>query len=419
MLKSYWWILCGLGTVAAAAGACTAGGGSNFSKGKTAEEPEAGDGGSDSGFNPGDTGGGSGSTLCDSGPDDDSDADGFTFNTGDCNDCDANVNPNAVEVQTDLNDPDIEPADENCDGEIDEIMATCDTGLVIGDLDPLNAAAAIDLCTDANSAPYGLKTAAWVRADGSPASGMDLAVGLAPDFGVNMPRNGDSLLIMSSGYARDTAAAGNCNGQSCNTTGSGTAPPGFPQDVPGCTGASDINDDVALEVELVAPSNATGYSFEFAFMSFEFPEWVCTTFNDQFIALVDPPPQGSINGNVSFDAQTNPVSVNVAYFDNCDPSGIGNYASLCFGGACPAAPNPYCPLGSGFMTDTGFNEWGDSGSTGWLVTTVPVTGGDTFKIRFAIWDTGDSSLDSTVLIDNFTWIANSGTVAVGTIPVPQ
>lgn len=417
MSKSYSWILWGLGAAALAAGACNAGGSSQFTEGQD-DSAEDGGGGADEGFNPTSSGGSDGSTLCDSGPDEDQDGDGFSFNAGDCNDCDANVNPSAIEVQTDPNDTEIQPADENCDGDIDEVLALCDTGLGLADTNPLSAAAALDLCDDANTGPFGVKSASWVRANGAAVTAVDRAVGLTPQFGANVPRNGDTMLVLSSGYARDASHADACMGQSCNTTGAGSPPSGFPQDVPGCTGGTNINDDIALEVELVAPSNATGYSFEFAFMSFEFPEWVCTTFNDQFVALVTPPPQGSINGNVSFDAQTNPVSVNVAYFDNCDPNDVSSYASLCFSGSCPSAPSPYCPLGTGFMQNTGFNEWGDSGSTGWLVTTAPVTGGDTFTIRFAIWDTGDSSLDSTAMLDNFKWIANSGTVSVGTIPAP-
>jgi hypothetical protein len=45
---------------------------------------------------------------------------------------------------------------------------------------------------------------------------------------------------------------------------------------------------------------------------------VCSSYNDQFIALVNPPPDGSIFGNISFDANANLVSVNIAYFDVCD-----------------------------------------------------------------------------------------------------
>lgn len=407
-----------MGAASMAAGACGIDGTSEFD-GDPAEEPDDGD---DSGdgldLDDGEMDPGDGGTLCNSLPGDDFDGDGFINGTDDCNDCDANVNPHAIEVLTDATDPDAEAVDENCDGEIDEIAPLCDDGLLLTDLDPASAAKAIDICNDANSEPYGVTNATWVRADGTAAASMDLAVGLVPDFGVNAAREGSSMLVMSSGYARDAAEADACAGQSCDTTGPGIAPSGFPQDVPGCSGSSQINDDIALEVDLKAPSNATGYSFEFAFMSFEFPEWVCTSYNDQFIALVQPAPMGSINGNITFDAQTNPVSVNVAYFDNCDPNGVSSYASLCFSN-CPPAPNPYCPLGNNFMQDTGFNEWGDSGSTGWLVTTAPVEAGSSFKIRFAIWDTGDSALDSTVFIDNFKWIATGGTVAVGTIPAPQ
>jgi hypothetical protein len=35
-------------------------------------------------------------------------------------------------------------------------------------------------------------------------------------------------------------------------------------------------------------------------------------------------------------------------------------------------------------------------------------------IRFAMWDAGNALYDSTVLIDNFQWIATGGNVAVGT-----
>jgi hypothetical protein len=206
------------------------------------------------------------------------------------------------------------------------------------------------------------------------------------------------MLAISSGHARTPGQPNACGFDTCMTSGAGTPPPGFPQDSPNCQQASNINDDVALEVKLRAPSNATGYSFDFRFYSFEYPEWVCSSYNDQFIALVNPPPPGSINGNISFDAQNNPVSVNVAFFQVCDG----------------------CPAGMADLAGTGFDgEWfNDAGATVWLQTQAPVTGGEEITIRFAIWDTGDSALDSTALIDNFQWIATGGTVDVGTIPVP-
>ena len=63
---------------------------------------------------------------------------------------------------------------------------------------------------------------------------------------------------------------------------------------------------IGLEVNLIAPSNATGYKFDFDFYSFEYPEWVCTTFNDQFMALVNPAPMGSLDGNISIPSAPGP-----------------------------------------------------------------------------------------------------------------
>ncbi|MEM7153323.1 MAG: choice-of-anchor L domain-containing protein [Myxococcota bacterium] len=346
--------------------------------------------------------------TCDTDPNADEDNDGFSVNEGDCNDCDANVNPGAIEVE--VTEPDEmgmvpEAADENCDGIIDNVLPPCDAGLAIGDTDPMSGAAAIGLCkTSSGPGDWGIVNAEYVRADGS-ALNAPLQHGLMPSFGTNINSlEGDSLLVLSSGRARTTGQADACNNYTCIESGASTAPAGFPQDVVGCSGGTAIFDDMALELTLRAPTNATGYAFSFDFYSFEYPEYVCTAWNDQFIALVDPPPPGSIDGNISFDAMTNPVSVNVAFFEVC--SG--------------------CPLGTGELLGTGFDIWdtadfsnppiGSAGATSWLATTAPVDPGSEVTIRFTIWDTGDQQWDSTVLIDNFRWIADGGTVAVGTQP---
>jgi hypothetical protein len=336
---------------------------------------------------------------CMSGPNDDADGDGWTPSTGDCNDCDPNANPGAIEVIINTpNDMGVipDPADENCDGSIDNVEVPCDGGLALDDNDPMSAAAAIGLCHEADNADeYGLISATWVRADGSPVAGADLQFGIEPAWGDNVdPQEGSNMLVLSSGHARLPADAGSCGTLTCYGTGPGTAPAGFPQDVPACPGSTAINDDIALEVVLRVPTNATGFSYDFDFYSFEYPEWVCTSYNDQYIALVSPPPVGSIDGNVSFDSMGNPVSVNIAFFDVC--SG--------------------CGLGTAELQNTGFDIWDDAGATSWLVTTSPVTGGDEITIRFAIWDTGDAAWDSTVLIDNFTWIADGADVNVNTEP---
>jgi hypothetical protein len=317
------------------------------------------------------------------------------------------VNPSAIEVI--VTDPDPmtgmvpPPADEDCDGTVDNPPPPCDDNIAIDDPNGMDGAKAIDLCKVASGQKdWGVITSKYVRANGAQASASP-KFGILPKFGVNQPRAGKRMLGISSGYARDASQPDTCNTYLCETGEVGTPPStAYPQDAPGCNEASDIYDDIGLEVQVRAPKNATGYAFDFRFFSFEYPEYVCTMWNDEFIAYVQPPPMGALDGNISFDANHAPVSVNVAFFTVCDPG----------------AGHP-CPDGPGDMNGTGFNTLDDAGGTAWLQTQAPVQGGATFTIRFAIWDTGDEDWDSTALIDNFRWIANGGTVVVGTNPVPQ
>jgi len=356
-------------------------------------------------------GGAGGGTTCSTPADVDDDGDGFTENSGDCNDCDANVNPGAIEVVSD--NPAAQPADEDCDGTADNSLPLCDDGLALEDPDPMSAARAIDLCKVATGqTDWGVVSAQYVRADGTPTSA-STAVGILDGFGPNVNvQLGKRMFALSSGHARLPGQPDFCTNTSCQNIASATAPTGFPQDVPNCSGSTNIRDDAGFEVKLRAPKNANGYSFNFKFYSFEYPYYVCTAFNDQFIALVNPPPMGSISGNISFDTKKNPVSVNIAFFDVCD-----------FNPTFPLYP---CALGSAELQGTGFDTlsemgWGMKGYAGgtvWLATQAPITGGEEFSVRFAIWDTGDQALDSTALVDGFKWLANGGTVTVGTEPVP-
>ncbi|MFT3775536.1 MAG: putative metal-binding motif-containing protein [Minicystis sp.] len=292
---------------------------------------------------------GSGST-CAHPPDVDGDGDGWTGNEGDCNDCDPNVNPGAIEVVA--SDPSMAPADENCDGMVDNVEPTCDDNLALADTDAQNGARALDLCkftvdnpADKKQKTWGVISSQYVRANGTPFS-PGLQVGLEDGWGSNVHvQGGQRMLVISSGHARTTAQTGACGSLTCMANYAGSAPPGFPQDNPNCPPSAQINDDVGIELKIRTPTNATGYSFNFKFYSFEYAEWVCNDYNDQFIALVTPPPAGSINGNISFDSLHNPVSVNLGFFDVCDPSLVGTFAEYCFSG-CPSPPNPYCPSGT-------------------------------------------------------------------------
>ncbi|MFO0566425.1 MAG: choice-of-anchor L domain-containing protein [Polyangiaceae bacterium] len=384
----------GAGGFAGSAGTGAAGAGGTAGGAGSGGLPGGGTGGGLILDSSSDTAAGGGSS-CASGPTEDKDQDGFTKQDGDCNDCDPNVNPGAIDVLH--TDDGGAWGDEDCDGKPGGTQATgCDDTIGLDDLDPMNAAKAIELCQVATGKKPGVIEAKWVRADGA-AHTPGTEVGIQPDFGPNVHvQGGKRMLSISSGYARTPTQTPNCGSNSCDTTGIGVAPTGFPQDTSGCPGDTEINDDVGLELKLRAPTNATGYSFSFRFYSFEYPEWVCTSYNDQFIALVNPAPAGASNGNICFDSKKNPVTVNVGFFDVCTG----------------------CPSGDTELLGTGFDTWDDAGATVWLMTQAPVQGGQEFTIRFAIWDTGDQAWDSTALIDNFQWIANGGTIDVGTTPIP-
>jgi hypothetical protein len=371
----------------------------------------------------------------------DNDKDGWSIAEGDCNDCDPNINPGAIDVWHTGDGGAGYWGDEDCSGVAGDSAKPCDSGLSLTDVSAADAAKAIELCATASSSDkkYGVLSAAYVRADGTPFASPGVQVGIESGWGPNVNvQGGQNMLVLSSGTARVAGQQGACGTESCQyykqANGkylAGTAPTGFPQNDPDCPPTPAIFDDVALQLQIRVPTNATGYSFSFKFYSFEYPDYVCESqgWNDQFVALVTPPPtgayvpSGSSAGNVSFDSNNHPVSVNMGYFDVCDPSSSSSFAKGCKSSStvtCPTLPSPYCPLGAGQLKGTGFDTWSKSpaGATRWLQTQAPATPGSTITVQFTIWDAGNGEYDSTVLIDNFQWNATGGTVTVGTQPIP-
>jgi hypothetical protein len=73
-------------------------------------------------------------------------------------------------------------------------------------------------------------------------------------------------------------------------------------------------------------------------------------------------------------------------------------------------------VGTDFDKDETNTGW-SHGSTTWLQTTAPVTGGSIYKIRFVTYDSSDGNLDSLTLVDNFRWSAKPG--MAGTMDIPE
>lgn len=311
--------------------------------------------------------------------DKDFDGDGYALKD-DCNECNTSINKGAHDV------PD-NGIDEDCSGTPDDEQVECDQNLSKSASDPYDGAKAIGLCKKADPAgkDWGVVEAKWVKPDGTSLGNME-GVGVLSKLGVNVPQMGATMLVLSSGSARepgdpDYEDASNAKGYKHGT------PPGYPKESPACPGVTtgQAQDGVALELRIRVPSNVLSFSYQQNFFTWEYPEFICNRYNDFFVTMMDPKPDNLEDGNIAFDQDTNPISVNNSLLQICSP---GTHKGKTFS----------CPLGTDMLKGTGFEG---HAATGWLTTSAPVKPGSEITLRFAIWDSGDGALDSTVLIDDF------------------
>lgn len=319
----------------------------------------------------------------------DSDLDGTSTADGDCNDCARQIGPNAIDWPGN-------GVDEDCSGTADDEAACDEAAGALASDDAWAAAAAIGLCKRATATGWGVVEARYVKADGAP--GMSpMSHGLLEAFGSLAPRSGASMLALSSGTARAPGQTGYqapAGAPGANPPGGsnlGTRcefPPGYPIAAEGCgipPEDGEAFDSAALELVIRVPTNANSLGFEFDFFTTEYPAWVCDQYNDLFATFFDPAPAGALSGNVSFDSDRNPISVNSGLLAICQP-----------GQNTTGAPFP-CPGGPGELAGTGY----DSGaSTGWVRSHAFLPPGQTVHVRFTVWDTADWMLDSLVLLDH-------------------
>jgi hypothetical protein len=391
--------------LAVSALACSAGAKrSGFDTASDSTDPSStADGGVGGGF--GNAPPGKGSTCAannpGSDPDKDYDGDGYPLKF-DCNECDPNVNNGAFDVPGN-------GIDEDCNGTPDDEPADCDTGLAMASADGFDGAKAIGLCKKATDGQmWGVVSAAWVKPDGTPQT-VALGQGILPKFGVNAAQAGATMLAISSGTARAPSDTGykNVSGYSKNYT-SGT-PAGYPKESPSCKGSGGLfgsfggsNDGAALQVKVRVPSNAKSFKYQQNFFTYEFPSFICSNYNDFFVTMMSPKPANLVDGNIAFDQDSNPISVNNSLLQVCSPQTAGGKP---FG----------CPLGNASLSGTGFEG---HAATGWLTTTAPVdvVRGKEITLLWAVWDQGDGILDSTALIDDFQWSVDA---ADGTQTAPS
>ncbi|MBL9104287.1 MAG: choice-of-anchor L domain-containing protein [Myxococcales bacterium] len=155
-------------------------------------------------------------------------------------------------------------------------------------------------------------------------------------------------------------------------------------------GFGDAEDKMWFHFELTAPAlangdmvDANGYTFDFAYFSAEFPEYVDSQFNDIFVVWQV---SDDYTGNVTF-INGQPLTVTALW-------------PIDFQGECDFF-DPQCNGADPHLQGTGYID--DGGATSWYKATGGIKPGETFLLSFGIFDMGDSSFDTTAIIDNFQW----------------
>ena len=359
------------------------------------------------GFHPGDSDPGGLGDVSDIplDPTKDNDGDGYTY-ADDCDDHNPAINPGAYDVVGDS-------VDNDCNGKADDVD-DCDKGLAMTG-PAADLAKSLNLCRTTTAGAtgkaktWGVISATLQTTDGAGAP-KAYQYGIQNTWGTAVkPKAGNSLVVLSTGSARTPGQPGYIKPLQMKFgdtgTGNENAPPaGWPKNSSDCPDPLDttvVNDSVGLKLKIRVPTNATGFSYDFDFYSSEYISYVCSEFNDTFIALLkssialDP----KANGNISFDSKGNPVNVNSGFFEVCAPGSKSGHTFA-------------CGLGRGELAGTGYEGDGtEDGATSWLRTKASVKQGEEIDIEFVIWNTSDHILQSAVLLDNWTWNADGTTGA--------
>ena len=310
----------------------------------------------------------------------DYDGDGFA-NDADCNDCVPQINTGAFDIP-------MNGVDEDCSGS--DATPCSDTGVSPDDGSARSAANALGFCASGADGLAWVRSAEWqdtsFRAHATP--DMHRA---SDRFGTYRPQAGRRLLILSTGIARGTLGSSS----SCVEHNQASEfPPGFPMASPACPGieSGPVVDSIALTLTLDVPTNAIGVRFASNFMTREYPDFLCSPFNDVYAVLMTEPATGALR-NIVFDSEGNPLTVNNALLRTCVSGG----PLTCALGAAPlaGAVDSSCNPGS---------EGTVGGGTDCVQTTAPVVPGSRITMSFMIWDSGDGVLDSVALVDGFAWV---------------
>ncbi len=288
---------------------------------------------------------------------------------------------------------------EDCSGYLTDTCTEkpleCESTLLTTSKDPYDYAKAIGLCA-------GVPVAEILLPSGVTGANVNSNALLTALGSVITPRGGDKLLALSTGQAMNPPSNTSFDQTTTSTApgdwyaANGDAYPSSPACGSGTGATGNALDGVMAQFELDVPPTVHSFSFDIYFLSVEYPQYVCSSYNDLFVALLDS------TFTTSVEAQKNPADGNIAVFEgnavgvNLAPAGLFKQCANTTGTGWEVTS---CE-GTEELAGTGFET---HGGTGWLTVRGNVVPGETITLRLAIWDLGDHILDSMVLIDNFKW----------------
>jgi pimeloyl-ACP methyl ester carboxylesterase len=189
-------------------------------------------------------------------------------------------------------------------------------------------------------------------------TGHQAAAAELPGLGVIQPTRGSSFVVLSTGVVGSVAEPG---------TDLGTA--GSPGDV------------VTLRLDLGVPQGAYWLTFDFQFLSAEYPDYIGSGIGDTFEVRVQQ----------SSGVQVIPLaSADHSFFHDASPSRAGG-----------TGYDIYTADPAGVDTEFTFDGLADAGITARQKARIAVTPGQPLTVELEIRDGGDGMLDSAVILDNF------------------
>jgi len=218
----------------------------------------------------------------------------------------------------------------------------------------------------------------------------------------------NSGFIMGSG---DVQLAGQSNTSNGATLG-GSGLMGSDFDLQSIT-SNQIYDECVIEFDFIPEGDSI--SFNYVFVSEEYPEYVCASYNDAFgFFLTGPNPNGPNynaenialipNPNNPSTYTNTPVAINTV---NPGLAGMFGFSSTC------AAIDPNWASYNVFYANNTTGNMEYDGKTTVLKATAPVLCGVSYHIKLAIGDGGDNSFDSGVFLEEGSFSSNAVGVSSG------